>query len=131
MDFPIHAKLGVTMKLVGLSKMYLNETHSEAHLGKHFSDTVFIQNSLQLLYDYCFSTCFRTHHLPREPDGVKLNRTHQLLVYVHDVNVLGDNIHTIQMNTENLTDANKEVGPEVKLCACKCLVTRMQDKTVT
>jgi hypothetical protein len=38
--------------------------------------------------------------------GLKLNGTHQLLVYADDVNLLGD-------NTETLIDASKEVGLEV------------------
>jgi hypothetical protein len=45
--------------------------------------------------------------------GLKFNVTHQLLVYAHDVNLLGDNIDTIKKNTETLTDASKEVGLEV------------------
>jgi hypothetical protein len=44
---------------------------------------------------------------------LKLNGTHQLLVYADDVNLLGDNIDTVQKNTETLTDASKEVGLEV------------------
>jgi hypothetical protein len=45
--------------------------------------------------------------------GLKLNGTHQLLVYADGVNLLGDNIGTIKKNTESLIDANKEVGLEV------------------
>jgi hypothetical protein len=44
---------------------------------------------------------------------LKLNGTHQLLVYADDVNLLGDNTDVIKKNTETLIDANKEVGLEV------------------
>jgi hypothetical protein len=41
--------------------------------------------------------------------GLKLNGTHQLLVYADDVNLLGDNMDTIKKNTEILTDDIKEI----------------------
>jgi hypothetical protein len=34
--------------------------------------------------------------------GVKLNGTHQLLVYDDDVNMLGGSVHTIKENAEGL-----------------------------
>jgi hypothetical protein len=42
--------------------------------------------------------------------GLKLNGTHELLDFVNDLNLLGDNIDTIKMNTEIIIDASKEVG---------------------
>jgi hypothetical protein len=45
--------------------------------------------------------------------GLKLNGTHQLLVHAHDINILGDDIDTIENNTETLSDSSKEVGLEV------------------
>jgi hypothetical protein len=46
----------------------------------------------------------------RNQAGLKLNATHQLLAYADDVNLLGDNIDTINKNTQPLIDASKEVG---------------------
>jgi hypothetical protein len=45
--------------------------------------------------------------------GLDLNGTHQLLVYVDDLNLLRDNIDTINKNTGTLIDASKEVGLDV------------------
>jgi hypothetical protein len=47
--------------------------------------------------------------------GRKLNGTHQLLAYADDVDLLEDNIDTINRNTETLSDASKEVGLEVNV----------------
>jgi hypothetical protein len=44
--------------------------------------------------------------------GLKLNGTHQLVVYA---DVLADNIHTIKKNRGTLIDASKEVGLEINL----------------
>jgi hypothetical protein len=50
---------------------------------------------------------------PGKPGGLKLNWTHQLLVYADNVNALSDNIDNIKKNTKTLIDASKEVGLEV------------------
>jgi hypothetical protein len=51
-----------------------------------------------------------------------------------DENILGDNIDTVEKNTETLIDASKEVGLEInveKLSICCYLVTRVQVKIGT
>jgi hypothetical protein len=45
--------------------------------------------------------------------GLKLNGTHQLLVYADDVSIMGDNIDTIEKKTETLISATKVLGLEV------------------
>jgi hypothetical protein len=51
----------------------------------------------------------------RKQVGLKLNGTHQLLTYADDVNLLGDNIDTIEKDTETLIDASKGVGLEINI----------------
>jgi hypothetical protein len=42
-----------------------------------------------------------------------LTGIHQLLAYADDVNMVEENIDTMQKNTDALLDASKGVGPEV------------------
>jgi hypothetical protein len=57
-----------------------------------------------------------------------LNETHQLLANADDVNLLGDNIETINKKAETLIDASKEVGLEVNVEKTKyMLVSRDQN----
>jgi hypothetical protein len=44
-----------------------------------------------------------------------LNGTHQLLAYADDVNLLGDNIDTLNKNTETLINASEQVGLEMNV----------------
>ena len=41
-------------------------------------------------------------------EGLKLNCTHQLLVYADDVNILGGILHSIKKNKEALVVASKQ-----------------------
>jgi hypothetical protein len=47
--------------------------------------------------------------------GLKLNGIHQLLAYADVVNILGDNIDTIEKNTETSIHASKEVCLEISV----------------
>jgi len=44
---------------------------------------------------------------------LKLNGTHQLLVYADGVNMLGGSVHTVKENAEALVAASEETGLEV------------------
>jgi hypothetical protein len=55
-------------------------------------------------------------------DGLKLNGTHQLLVYADDVNILGGSVHTIKEHAQALVVASKETGLEVNADKTKYMV---------
>jgi hypothetical protein len=60
--------------------------------------------------------------------GLKLNESHQLLADADNANVLGDNINTVNKNTETLIDASKEVGLEINVEKTKhMLLSRHQN----
>ena len=53
---------------------------------------------------------------------MKLNGTHQLLVYADDVNLLGGSAHTVKENAEALLVATNEIGLEVNADKTKYMV---------
>ena len=55
-------------------------------------------------------------------DGLKLNGTHQLLVYADDVNIMVDSVHTIKENAEALVVGGRETGLEVSAFKTKYTV---------
>jgi hypothetical protein len=93
-------EFGMLMKLVMLIKMCLNETYSRVWVGQHLSDMFPMRNSLKqgaapspLLFNSALEYTL-TLFTQVNQDGLKLDATHQLLVYADDVNILGEIIHT-------------------------------------
>jgi len=59
---------------------------------------------------------------------VKLNGTHQVMVYADDVNILGGSVQTVKKNTEASIFTSKEVDLKVNADKTKCMVmTRDQN----
>jgi hypothetical protein len=101
-------------------KMYLSETYSKVRIGKHLFDSFPIQNGLKqgdalspLLFNFALEHAVRK--VQENQVELKLKGPHQCLAYVHDVNLLGNKIETINKTTETLIDASKEVGLEVNV----------------
>jgi len=107
--------------------MCLTETYSRARVGKNLSYIFPIRNGLKqgdavspLLLN--FSVKYAIRRVQVNQGGLKLNGTHQLLVYADFVNILGGSVHTIKENAEALLVASKKIGIEVNADKTKYMV---------
>jgi hypothetical protein len=82
------------MKLIRLIKTSLNKTYSKVRTGKHLSDNYPIQNGLKKdalsPLPFNFALEYDIRKIQDNQVGMKLNGTHQLLVYADDVNLQSD-----------------------------------------
>ena len=92
--YNIIIEFGIPMKLVRLIKMSLTETYSTVRVGKNLSHMFPIRNGLKqgntlspFLFNFALEYSIRRFQVNQ--DDMKLNGTHQLLVYADDVNILG------------------------------------------
>ena len=76
---------------------------------------------MPLLFNFALEYAIRRVQVNQ--DGLKLNGTHQPLVYADDVNILGGSVHTIKNNSQALVVASKETGLEVNADNTKYMVT--------
>jgi hypothetical protein len=85
------------MKLVRLIKLCLNKTYGKVRIGKRLSDNFPIHNGLKqgdalspLLLNFALECAIRK--VQENQMGLKLNGTHQLLIYADKLDLLGDKI---------------------------------------
>ena len=116
--YNILVEFGIPTKLVRLIKMYPNETYGRVWVGKHLSDMFPMKNGLKqgdalqpLLFNFALEHAIRM--VAANMDGLKLNGTHQLLVYADDVKIMGGSVRNAKKNKDLLVVASKETGLEV------------------
>jgi len=99
--YNILIQFGIPMKLVRPIKMCLHETYNRVRVGKCLFDMLPIMNglkqgdaSLPLLFNFALQNAIMRVQVNQ--DGLKLNGTQQLVVYVDGVNILGGSVHTVK-----------------------------------
>jgi hypothetical protein len=73
-----------------------------------------------LLFNFALEYAIR--RVQANQEGLKLNGTHQLLVYADDINILGGSIHATKKSTEGLAVTSQEIGLEVNAEKTKYVV---------
>ena len=84
-------------------KICPTEIYSRVRVAKNLSDMFPIRTGLKqgdalspLLFNFAFVYAIRRVQVNQ--NGLKLNGTHQLMVYADDVYIFGRNVHTVNKN---------------------------------
>ena len=111
----------ISMRLLSLIKMCLNEIYVRLRVGKLLSDMFPISNCLKqgdALWSLLFNLAlvFAIRRVQVNQNSLKSNGTHQLLVHADNVNTLGGSLRTIEENTTVSVVSSKEVGLDKTRC---------------
>ena len=114
--------------------MCLNGTYGRVRVDKNLSDIFPIRNGLKqgdafspLFFSFTLEYAIRKVQVNQ--DELKLNGTHQPLLYADDVNILGGSVHTIKKKAEAVVVASKETGLEAYADKTKYMVMSRDQNT--
>ena len=60
-----------------------------------------------------------------------MNGTHQVLAYADDIDLIGDDIRTIERNADVLLNACKDIGLAVNIGKTKYIAVGLHQNTIT
>jgi hypothetical protein len=126
--YNIPIEIGISMKLVRPIKLCPTETYSRLRVGKNLTDMFPIRNGLKqgdILLPFIFNCAleYAIRRVQVKQNGLKLNITHQILVYNNDdVNVLEVSLHYMKDKAETLLVTRKENSLELNADKSKYMV---------
>jgi len=92
------------------------------------SDSFEIHNGLKqsdalspLLFNFALECAI--HKIKKERKGLTLNGWNELFVYADDVDLIRDDIHALQSNTDVLVEACGEIGLQLNIEITKYMIT--------
>ena len=107
-------------KEVRLITTCLDGTQSKAGIGNYLSSSSPIENGLKqgdtllpLLFNFALEYTIRK--VQETNLGLDMNGIHQVLAYADDVNLIGDDIRTLERNADVLLNACKDVDLAVNI----------------
>ena len=111
--------------------MCLSETYSRVRVGRFLSDAFSIDCGLKqgdalspLLFNFALE--YAIGRVQENIIGLDMNGKYQLFVYADGVNMLGENLQTIGVNTEIFIKASKDIGLEINSGKTKYITSRQQ-----
>ena len=92
---------GISLKLVRLINVCLNETYIRVSVGKRLFNRFPVKNGLKQGYAlsplfFKFALQYAIMRVQANQEGMKSSGTHQLLIYADDANMLGGSIRSIR-----------------------------------
>ena len=108
--YDILIKFRVPRKLFLLFKACLDGTQSKVRIGNYLSSSFPIENSLKqwdtlTLQLSNFALDYAIRKVQETNLGLDMNDTDQVMAYADDVNLIGDDIRTIERNVDELLNA--------------------------